>query len=142
QASRQIVPASLAYGRAPAQIGVNRREIRDGKSVIGVNPGGPVAPYVDALCVLDSKQKPFALLFSHACHPTTLGGESLEITADWPGYACRYLRKKTNIMPLFLQGCAGNINPHPRGTFEWAEKHGETIAEAAIEAMDSALPID
>jgi hypothetical protein len=96
---------------------------------------------VDALVARNSRGAPTALLFSHACHPTTLGGDNLEITAEWPGFACESIRAETGIMPFFLQGCCGNINPHPRGTFEHARRHGETIADAALEALDSAEPL-
>ena len=139
QAAERLEPASLSYGRAPAQIGINRRQIGpDGKSEIGVNPAGPVAPYVDVLAVNDSRGAPRAILFSHACHPTTLSGDNLEITADWPGFACEAVRRATGAMPFFLQGCCGNINPHPRGTYELARRHGETIAGAALEAVNPA----
>ncbi len=137
-ASDQLEPISITYGRASAQIGINRRQVgSDGKSNIGLNPNGPVAPYVDVLSVRDCRGAPKALLFSHACHPTTLGGENLEITGDWPGFACDAIRRETRFMPLFLQGCAGNINPHPRGTYDIARQHGETIALTAILAADS-----
>src|SRR2546423_449740 len=77
---------------------------------------------------------------THAGHPTTLGGENLEITADFCGYACGTVKRETDgrVMPFFLQGCCGNINPEPRGTFEHARAHGETLGEAALEAMGTA----
>jgi len=145
QARNQMTPASFAYGTAPVQIGVNRRQVTSntGKSVIGMNPAGPVDPVVAAVVVQDSRGLPRALLFCHACHPTTLGGENLEITADFPGYACAEIRRQNpGVMPFFLQGCAGNINPHPRGAFEHAQSHGLTLADAAQEAMESADPLD
>ena len=138
QAANLLEPVSLAYGRASAQIGVNRRQIGpEGKSSIGLNPDGPIVPYVDVISVRDRNGAPKALLFSHACHPTTLGGENLEITGDWPGFACEAVHRESGVMPFFLQGCAGNINPHPRGTYEIARQHGETIALTAILAGDS-----
>lgn len=146
QAFARMQPASLAYGRAPAQIGVNRRQYggADGPATrIGRNLAGPVMPWVDALAVRDSRGRPFALLFSHACHPTTLGGDNLEITADFCGYACDMVRDLvgTGVTPMFAQGCAGNINPSPRGTFEDARAHGETVGEAAMEALDNTEPL-
>lgn len=145
QAASQMEPATLACGRAPVQIGVNRRQVRtDGQTVLGHNYAGPVAPWVDALVVRDSRGEPFALLFCHACHPTTLGGDNLQITADFCGYACDYVRRETygEVMPFFLQGCAGNINPIPRSTFEAAERIGVRLGAAAVEAMQDARPLD
>lgn len=43
-------------------------------------------------------------------------------------------------MPFFLQGCCGNINPHPRGTFEKAEQHGRTLGGAALDALEQDEP--
>ena len=138
EAASRLEPVSLGFGRTPAQIGINRREIGpDGTSKIGLNPNGPVAPYVDVISVHDDRGDPKAVLFSHACHPTTLGGDNLEITGDWPGFACESIRARAGIVPIFLQGCAGNINPHPRGSYENAKAHGETIADATLKALDS-----
>jgi neutral ceramidase len=146
QAYGRMQPASLAYGSAPVQIGVNRRQIQatNNQSLIGRNFGGPVAPTVDVLVVRDSRGAPVAVLFSHACHPTTLGGENLEITADFCGYACGSIRQEMgeHIMPMFLQGCCGNVNPEPRGTFEDAERHGRTLGGAVLDAMDQAEPVN
>lgn len=142
QASEQMRPAQFVYGRAPVQLGINRRERRaaDGRMVIGHNYGGPVAPWVDVVGVLDARGTPFALLFSHACHGTTLGGDNLQITADFCEAAYAKIRASSQgmVMPFFLQGCAGNINPHPRGSFEHARMHGTALADAALEAMAKA----
>lgn len=146
QAMRHMQPASLAYGHAPVQIGINRRRYgAPGEpTYIGRNFAGPVMPGVEALVVRDSRNHPFALLFSHACHPTTLGGDNLEVTADFCGYACDRVKQKTagSVLPFFLQGCGGNINPEPRGSFAWAARHGETLGEAAIEALNCATSLD
>lgn len=145
QAADRLEPASLAYGDAPVQIGINRRQYPhgDGVTTIGRNPAGPVDKRVQALVVRDSRREPKALLFSHACHPTTMGGENLQITADFPGVACERVKQATGgaVMPFFLQACCGNINPEPRGTFECVQRHGEALGEAALEALDSSLEV-
>jgi hypothetical protein len=55
--------------------------------ILGTDYGGPVAPLVQALCVNDINGQTIALLFCHACHPTTHGGENLLFSAEWPGAA-------------------------------------------------------
>lgn len=145
QAWDNLQPASLAYGRAPVQIGVNRRQTRNtgGNTVLGRNYAGPVAPYVDVLVVADPAGHPFALLFCHACHGTTLTGENLRITADFAGYACEAVRRETDgaVVPLFLQGCCGNINPLKRSSFSAAIQNGRTLGAAAVAAMRAATPL-
>ena len=144
EAASHLVPVKLAYGRAPVQIGINRRQIVDGKCIIGENPDGPVAPYVHVVTVRRTDGRPIALLFSHACHPTTLGGDNLLITSDFCGDACEHVSEElgTDIIPFFLQGCAGNINPSPRGTFENANNHGKTLGKAALTAILGETPIE
>ena len=40
---------------------------------------------------------------------------------DYPGYAQEYLQaSRTNCTALFLQGCAADQNPYPRGTEDLA----------------------
>lgn len=145
KAAEGLRPARLAYGVSPCQIGVNRRHTYpDGRAVLGYNYAGPVAPTVQALRVEDSTGIPFALLFLHACHPVVLGGSNLQITADWCGYACRFIQEasKGAVMPFLLQGCCGNINPIRSGTFAAAELSGQEVGRAALTAMENASPIE
>lgn len=140
QAAGSLQPASVAFGSAPVQIGVNRRQSDGHGTRIGANLGGPVDTRVRALVVRDSRGRPFAAAFSHACHGTTLGGDNLLTTADFCGVACETVRAETGgaIVPLFLQGCCGNINPHPRGSFEHARQHGRALGLATLEAIEQA----
>jgi hypothetical protein len=143
QAANRLQPAHLLYGEAPAQIGVNRRKSGpEGRITLGVDYAGPVAPQVQTLCVNGADGHAFALLFCHACHPTTVGNENLHFTADWPGAAVAHLKTRfraespdsgirPDALPIFLQGCCGDINPYPRGTWEDVAAHGRAIADAA-----------
>ncbi len=143
QAAESLQPAHLTYGETSAQIGVNRRQtLPDGRVILGADYGGPIAPIVQALCVNGADGRTFALLFCHACHPTTMGGENLHITADWPGGAVAHLKKRfraegvesgiaEEALPFCLQGCCGDINPLRRGTWEAVNANGRAIADAA-----------
>lgn len=145
QAAETMKPAVLAYGRAPVQIGINRRQTdsKTKRTVLGQNYAGPVAPYVDVLSVSLPSGGTFALLFAHACHGTTLGGDNLRVTADYCGYAADHVRSESGggITPLFLQGCSGNINPYRRGTYISAAHNGRTLGQAAIAAWQNAAPL-
>ncbi|MFI7610417.1 neutral/alkaline non-lysosomal ceramidase N-terminal domain-containing protein [Nonomuraea terrae] len=89
--------------------------------------------------------EPIATVFSHACHPVTLGPDNLRITADWPGYARRHLESGIGGVALFLQGCCGQLNtghtaldslrgaePRPGRTFEAARRFGTLVGETAL----------
>jgi len=145
-ANGQTYPNQVLFGRAPVRIGVNRRQYGENPedTHIGVNPAGPVMNRVDVIAVKNWRRSVSAVLFSHACHPTTLGGSNLAITADYIGYACATIRRALGpeVIPLFLQGCCGNINPHPRGDFGCAKKHGEALGRAVLTAIKHAEPLD
>jgi neutral ceramidase len=143
QAASLLRPTTLTYGEGSVQIGVNRRQTRpDGKVILGTDFGGPVAPTVQVLCVNEPNGQTFALLFCHACHPTTLGGENLHFSAEWPGAAVAHLKERfrtegagsgiaPDALPFCLQGCCGDINPIRRGTWEAIAENGRIVAEAA-----------
>ncbi len=143
QAADMLEPVSLRWGRAPVQIGINRRERRDGQTVLGQNPDGPVQPYVDVLRLDREDQTTLATLFCHACHPVVMGGGNLWVSADYPGSACDFLRRVGVGTPMFLQGCAGNINPiHTNATFAHVRKLGEILGAAVVVASHLSEPVD
>ncbi len=143
QAADEMVPAQLSYGESTVQIGISRRERTSTNEItIGRNYGGPVAPLVQTLSINGTDGRTFALLFSHACHPTTMEGDNLHITADWPGAAVAHLKNRfhsetketgiaPNALPMFLQGCCGDINPNRRSTWEAVDYAGRLVADAA-----------
>lgn len=53
--------------------------------------------------------KPFAVLFSYACHPTTRYADG--VSADYPGPAQRLVERRTGAIALFAQGAGGEIRP-------------------------------
>lgn len=131
------VPARWGQGRTGVQVGINRREHRaDGTTVIGVDPEGPVDPWVNVLLLeRQDTGAPLALLFQHAVHGTCLGGDNYWITADIMGVAQRVIETcLPGVNALFVNGCAGNINPYPRGTLERCEKLGARLGAAAVKA--------
>lgn len=142
QAADMLEPVSLRWGRAPVQIGINRRERRGEQTVIGQNPNGPIQPYVDVLRVDREDQTPLAVVLAYAAHPVVMGGQNLWVSADYPGAACDFLKRVGLGTPLFLQGCAGNINPiHTSATFTHVRKLGEILGAAVIVASHLSEPV-
>ncbi len=143
QAAADMRPAHLTYGESSAQIGINRRaQNSDGRAVFGRNYAGPVAQTVQAVCVNGADGRMFAMLFSHACHPVTLPREEMRFSADWPGAAVAALKAKffreaeeagvtAGCLPLYFQGCCGDIDPLRRGDQSAVVHNGAQIAEAA-----------
>ena len=138
QAATSAVPVRWGTGRHPLQVGVNRRERQaDGTTRIGVNPDGAVAPWVDAVWFeREEGGGPLSVIYQHAAHGTCLVGDNYQFTADWMGYAIRLIEAQLpSVTALFVNGCAGNINPHPRGTFDLAKRHGTKAGTAVLQTV-------
>ncbi len=130
--------ARIGFGRTDVQVGINRRQrVEGGHIVLGRSETGPTAPYVDVLRV--ETKAGCAVLFSHAAHPVTLGGDNLLVSADWAGYAQRFAEEALGegSLAMFGQGCCGDINSDPRGTFEVAEAQGRAVAAAVAGIVPS-----
>ncbi len=147
-----MVPVSLAFGRAPLRIGINRRKREaDGSISIGEQPDGIVDPGIRTIAINDkSTGKVLCVLFNHGCHPTTMGGENLLFTAEWPGEAARSLERQLTdaglavdeVIAMPLTGCCGDINPYPRGTWEDVANAGNAAASAALQAIRNSTPLE
>ncbi len=147
EAKQNAQPVSLRAGRAPAQVGFNRRLINSetGHVFMGVNRTGPVVPWVNVL-VADSRKsgKPMAVLFEHAAHPVIVPRTSNLTSADFPGAAVKRIREELgeDVIALFGQGCGGNINGYPlRSTHEKADDQGRKLGDAVLQAMKESTPL-
>lgn len=131
-------PCALGTLREPVSVGINRREMTGGGMTIGRNERGVTTPWVDVVAVDTMDGQPLARFFVHAAHAVTLSG--LEISADWPGYAQRLVERiyGNGCIAMFGQGCCGDINSEPRGTFEIAEAQGRVMAGAVVKAAEYA----
>ena len=143
----KLEPATLRVGRAPVQLGYNRRIMNDeGYITMAPNPEGAVVPWVDVLGAYDANGDVIAVLFSHAAHPVIVHWSSEEMGADFPGYAVEHLRNfldlKSKSILLFAQGCAADINGYPlRGGFEACDVAGFTLAFATHQALKNAKEV-
>ena len=141
-ATDNLQPATLTVGRAPVQIGYNRRLMKDAQIVMEPNPGGAIVPWVDVLGAYDQDGKQIAVLFSHAAHPVIIHASSKAIGPDFPGYAVKHLRNllskegEPDGVFMFAQGCCGNINGYPlRGGFAACDAAGLSLAFATTQAL-------
>ncbi len=141
-ASERLREGNLLCGNAKCHIGINRRQKTPQGIVLGQNPEGVTDPRVDVLAVTAPNGNLCAIAFAYACHPVVLGDNNYAVSADYVGVARTVLRRALGIPALFLQGCAGNINPRQRGTFAIAEKLGRELAGSVLIALGSAAPMD
>ena len=148
EAQQRAEPVKLRAGRANAQVGFNRRLVnpKTGSVYMGVNRKGPVVPWVNVL-VADSinSSKPIAVLFEHAAHPVIVPHTSKLTSADFPGAAVERIQAELGkeVIALFGQGCAGNINGFPlRSTHEKADHAGHNLGDAVIKAIAGSEPVE
>ena len=133
-------PATLRVGRTSAQIGYNRRLMKNGKIVMAPNPKCVVVPWLDVLAAYGEDDRRIAVLFSYAVHPVIV---TEPISAEYPGYAIKHLRNLLSKADepegifMFAQGCGGNINDHPLWSgFGARATAGLSLAFAVTQALN------
>jgi hypothetical protein len=110
RAVESAMPAKLGVGSAPVAIGRNRRV-----------EGGPVDPEALVLRVDRVDDSPLAVLYVHGCHPTALGHDNLDFSADWPGAAARAIEAALpGCVAIFALGAHADVDPRTRGLLDLA----------------------
>ena len=131
QALRNLRPARLSWGQGVAKFVMNRREFTERGVILGTNASGPADRTVPVLRVDTPDSKLRAVIFGAGSHCTTLTGGNLQISGDYAGVAQGLLEERLpGVQAMFMTGCAGDANPHPRGTLELARRHGSELAVA------------
>lgn len=143
-------PASIERGRGTSHIGINRRMWRGDEVVTAADPEGVIDRELVVLRISSDAGAPIAVLVHHTCHPTTTGEP--RVTPDFPGVMREEVNRISgeNTVTGYLQGCAGDINPHvtrDRGKRRlWdadVELIGHQLAGDAARALTGSLePID
>ena len=158
-ACRNIVPVKMGAGRGHEnRIMENRRlKLKDGSEsdvrhaysvipdaeVVGI---GPVDPEIGLLRLDKQDGQTLAVVYNFAVHPIQ-GVPSRGNTADITGFASKAIEESLGggAIALFLQGCAGDINPvqykdvhNPRD----AEPLGNLLGLSALRALKKIQPRD
>ena len=135
EARANVRPATLSVAQRPVQAGINRRELRDGKIVLGVNPDGPCDTVVDVLSFADAASgEPVATLFRHGVHGVVMGPDNYLISGDVPGASEAFVEANLPGVAGFLAGASGNINAHPRLSFDNIALLGRRLGAATVQA--------
>lgn len=115
-----------------------RTAVSDRELQLSVNRRG--RPFIDrriktaVFTGADGKMR--GVISTACCHPVI--NTSLEMSADYPGILTRRALEEYGIPFLFLQGAAGDINPHPDIMAEPArgmERLGNELADAIFQAV-------
>lgn len=112
RAMKELRPARVGHGLGRCDGNINRRQRSPADDiVIGENPNGACDSSVGVVRIDGLDGKPIAIVFRYACHTVTLGPRINWVSPDFVGSARDLLEKTYDCRSLFLQGCAGNINP-------------------------------
>jgi len=142
EALSQLTPAVLTFGQAEATFGVNRRVLRNGRYDFGANKEGVKDDEVPILRVTSPDGRLRAVLFSYACHNTTLPIQSYLFNGDYAGYAELELEAdEPGATALFMMGCGADIGPQPTGKLEMAVEHGRALAAAVKRGMAARMKV-
>jgi|YNPBryunderm2012_1023409.scaffolds.fasta_scaffold01155_4 hypothetical protein len=124
-----LKPARVFFATGRGSFAINRREPTSKGIRLGVNPAGPTDHTAPVIKVTAPDGALRAVLFAYACHNTTLTGDFYQISGDFSGFAQLALENRhSGATAIFFTLCAGDQNPHPRGTLELAREHGEGLA--------------
>lgn len=105
KALKNRTASTLYFGRGNTHIGANR-SLSDGDAVCDST--------LDIIKVCSKKKNGDALLFLTGCHPVfkNEGTAGYTISPNFPGVARRRLENKLELaQAMFIQGCAGDVNP-------------------------------
>ena len=143
QALHNLFPVSLSYGRGKATFAMYRRGMREnGDYGFMENPDGPTDRDVPALVVRSHDGSVKAVAFTYACHATTAAKDNplrMKFHPGYPGVAAKIIEMEyPGATALFITGCGGDINPHPRGGLTEVNHHGAELAEAVISVVKRA----
>lgn len=111
EARAKLEPARLGIAVGEAKANVNRREWRDGKVVLGVNPDGPVDRQLAVIRLERPDGSLIGLIANYAIHGTALSGGNTKISGDVTGFAALYVEAKVGVPMLFVNGAEGNVAP-------------------------------
>lgn len=131
-----LSPATLDYVQARCGFAMNRRRPTATGVINSPHSTGPVNHLVPVLRVTNANGKLVAVLFSYACHNTTMGFD--QFCGDYAGYAQEYLQAEhEGLTALFFTGCGADQNPYPRRKFEYVQHHGRSLANAVEAALET-----
>jgi hypothetical protein len=137
-----LAPATLSTGESKAAFAANRRANREADVAKirqeGGETAGPSDHRVPVLAIRGADGKLCAVLFSYACHATTLDG--YEWCGDYPGFAQLAVESaQPGAVAMFHTGCGADQNPMPRRSVELCRAHGDSLAAVVNGVLDQPL---
>ena len=110
EAAERLEPVNVEFAKGRAAFAINRRRPDLEGCPMMPNPNGRWDPDVAIVRMARPDGQTVAVLFSYACHATTMGGQA--IGGDYPGHAQLCLEREfPGANAMFLAGCFGDVRP-------------------------------
>src|SRR5437016_1123254 len=124
-AAKVLETVRVGHGEGWCGFNINRRLPAPDGMVMRPNPDGVQDRRVQVIRLESEAERPAAVLFRYACHPTCLGVGNLRYSGDYPGAAARVVESVygAGTRAFFLPGCFGDLRPNlttPEGSFRGA----------------------
>ena len=130
-AENQLQPAALGFGRGKVEgVGLNRND-----------PEQPIDSEVTVVRIDAASGQPLAVIMNYGCHPTVLGYQNLQYSADYPGAARSTLRKVyPDTIFMYTNGASGDISSRftrREQSFNEVERMGRILAGEVLKVMQT-----
>ena len=136
-----LQPVTVSRGVGMAEFAVNRRTNREPDVPLLREQNqlvGPVDHTVPVLAVKRPDGTLKAVVFTYACHNTTLSFQKW--CGDYAGFAQYALETRyPNSTAMFCMGCGADQNPLPRRTVELCQEYGNQLTKAVGTVLDQPL---
>lgn len=140
----------VKIGIGSCDICANRRLIvpENGPAYRISDPQGIKDEEVSVLQILDENGEHPVTFFNYACHPVTLGFDSLFVSPDFPGKAREIVEAAFGGAAIFLNGAAANINPlteqhtDSRKPDEYGEKLGKAVVHTKLQKIETQIDLN
>jgi len=109
-AMASMVTALMGVGVVESNVGMNRREIKDGEVILGQNPNGPFDNQMTVVTFKSENGKNLGSIVHYGAHPTVAGSNS-SITRDWPGFMIDRIAEISGAPCMYINGAEGDVGP-------------------------------
>lgn len=146
----QTVEAILQayHHQVSAKIGIGYGKTKDLSHYRGLWPKD-ITPLNDVtiIKITHLNDTPLAVLFNYPVHPTVLKSQNRLFSADFVGYARKYLQSSLgfNVCPIYFNGAQGDIIPvisNENDRFDACDSLGKSLAEAVKMIWDETATDD
>jgi neutral ceramidase len=137
---RQLVGAAIWANQKlePACLGLGQGEI-DGIGLNRNDPTQPVDREVTVLRVDSLSSQPIVVMMNYGCHPTVLGYQNLQYSADYPGATRALLHKiYPDTIFMYTNGASGDVSTRftrRDQSFNEVERMGYILAGEVLKVM-------